>query len=58
MALIKKVTKVNDFDDLVSQLGQIFADDNIDVDYVQEVMSTYKSNPRDWKKFAHFDRHR
>lgn len=54
----KMLPEITCLDDLVAHLRQIFDDDNVDVDYVQEVMRAYKSNPKDWKKYAHFDRHR
>lgn len=54
----KKIPQINDLDDLIREVREIFEEDHIDVDFVQEVMLSYKSNPRDWTKFAHFDRYR
>lgn len=50
--------KVISLDDLIFKLRCIFQEDTIDVDYVQKVMASYNSNPRDWRKYCHFDRHR
>ena len=47
-----------DLKELVSMLGDIFARDTVDVDYVKELMSKYKSNPRDWRQYAKYDPHK
>lgn len=44
--------------ELVRRLHKIFAHDDINIDYVRSLMESYKSNPRDWKRFAKFDTHR
>ncbi len=54
----RKVAEINNLQDLVSELRSIFESDEVDVNYVHDVMSAYKSNPKDWIKYAHFDRHR
>jgi len=54
----KKVPQIDSLDDLVAEFRAIFNKDQVDVDYVQDVMLSYKSNPKDWTKYAHFDRHR
>jgi len=54
----KKVPPIESLDDLITVLRLIFDSDNIDVNYVQDVMFAYKSNPNDWRKYAHFDKHR
>lgn len=36
----------------------MFESECINVDYVHDIMASYKSNPSDWKKFAKFDRYR
>lgn len=43
---------------LIAELHRVFDSDHIDVDYVSELMTAYKSNPVEWKKFAKFDRYR
>ncbi|XP_074661258.1 cysteine dioxygenase type 1-like [Tubulanus polymorphus] len=45
-------------DELIARLKQVFAEDKINVEYVQALMTSYKSNPKDWKKFAIFDPYR
>lgn len=44
--------------ELVERLHDIFESEDISVEYVQKLMASYKSNPREWKKFAKFDKHR
>ncbi|KAF7996824.1 hypothetical protein HCN44_002470 [Aphidius gifuensis] len=44
--------------ELIEKLHDAFNVDVVDIDYVQDLMSMYKSNPQDWKKYAKFDRHR
>lgn len=44
--------------DLIDKLHDAFDVDIVDIDYVQDLMSMYRSNPQDWKKYAKFDRHR
>lgn len=45
-------------EDLVRELNLIFADDSVNIDLVDYVMKSYKSNPLEWKKYAKFDRFR
>lgn len=45
-------------EELIHQLHNAFSTDRVDIDHVQMLMSSYRSNPQDWKKFAKFDRHR
>ncbi|XP_014218157.1 cysteine dioxygenase type 1 [Copidosoma floridanum] len=47
-----------DLTDLIEKLHEAFDTDDVDIDYVQELMSAYRSNPQDWKKYAKFDRYR
>ncbi|KAK3735557.1 hypothetical protein RRG08_054130 [Elysia crispata] len=44
--------------ELIERLHDIFANEDISIEYVQKLMASYKSNPREWKKFAKFDKHR
>ncbi|GFO37078.1 cysteine dioxygenase [Plakobranchus ocellatus] len=44
--------------ELITRLHDIFASDDISVEYVQKLMASYKGNPREWKKFAKFDKFR
>jgi cysteine dioxygenase len=34
----------------------VFESDTVNVEYVQQLMAMYKSNPVDWKRYAKFDR--
>ncbi|XP_056633570.1 cysteine dioxygenase type 1 [Diorhabda sublineata] len=49
---------INNLDDLIRELRQIFSGDKVNIDLVHYVMKSYKSTPSDWKKFAKFDRFR
>jgi len=51
-----KPPMAENLEQLVEMLYKAFEGDEVDVDYVTELMESYKSNPRDWKKFAKFDR--
>ena len=43
------------WEELLSTLTELFAHDEIDADEVIKVMSTYKSDKRDWAQYALFD---
>lgn len=45
-------------DDLIKELHKVFSSDKVNIEYVKALMSMYKTNPREWKKFAKFDPHR
>lgn len=49
---------INSLDDLIRELHRIFAEDNVNIDEVKAVLSAYKSDPKEWKKYAKFDPHR
>lgn len=55
---LKNATTVNSLADLCTELHRVFDSDNINIEYVNHLMLSYKSNPSDWKKFAKFDRYR
>lgn len=44
--------------DLIDGLHLIFDKDKVNVDMVKTYMNLYKSNPREWKKYAKWDEHR
>lgn len=52
------VPRVDTLDDLIRELRVVFESDHVNVERVQDLMSAYKSNPREWIKYAHFDRYR
>ena len=54
----KKAPAIARLDDLCRELSFLFEKDHVDVDQLQELMLSYQSNPKDWKKYAFFDRHR
>ena len=47
-----------DFQTLIDQLHKIFAQDSVNVEQVKELMDAYRSDPKEWKKYAKFDRYR
>ena len=53
-----KITPPKNLDELIKELHNVFSSDRVNVDYVNALMTSYKSNPRDWKKFAKYDPHR
>ncbi|XP_033625299.1 cysteine dioxygenase type 1-like [Asterias rubens] len=44
--------------ELIESLHALFAEENVNVEEVQEVMERYKSTEDDWEKFAIYDEHR
>ena len=55
---LNNVPVPKDLKELLSMLSDIFARDTVNVDYVKELMSNYKSNPRDWRQYAKYDPHK
>ncbi|XP_067653481.1 cysteine dioxygenase type 1-like [Haliotis asinina] len=53
-----KVIPPENFEDLISRLRDIFQSDKVNIDYVKSLMSAYKSDRNEWKKYAKFDRNR
>lgn len=51
-------SKVKDLNELIQEFRDIFASNEVDIEQVQNLLYSYQSNPKDWKKFAHFDRHK
>ena len=47
-----------DLKELLSMLNDIFTRDTVNVEYVKELMSKYKSNPKDWRQYAKYDPHK
>lgn len=52
------VPKMDTLDDLIRELRSVFDSDRVNVERVKDLMSAYKSNPREWIKYAHFDPYR
>lgn len=49
---------VNTLEDLIKELHKIFEDDSVNIELVSYLMKSYKSCPKEWKKYAKFDRYR
>jgi len=47
-----------DLSELTAHLRQIFSSDTVNVDYVIKLLQNYKSNPKDWRKYAKYDPHK
>lgn len=54
----KKVPQIESLKDLQDELRFVFREDEVDVDYLKDLLLSYQSNAKDWKKYAFFDRHR
>jgi len=54
----KRVPVIESLEQLTEHLREVFASDKVNVDYVKAVLAAYKSNPKDWKAYAKFDKHR
>nr|KAG5689186.1 hypothetical protein BaRGS_004020 [Batillaria attramentaria] len=54
----KSIVAPGSLKELIQQLHRVFQQDDVNIDYVKTLMESYKSNPREWKKFAKFDAHR
>ncbi|KPI96664.1 PREDICTED: cysteine dioxygenase type 1 [Papilio xuthus] len=50
--------EINGLEMLVQELHNVFSRDHVNVQDVQKLMAAYKSEPKDWKKYAKFDRFR
>lgn len=43
---------------LLHRLSEIFENDCINIEEVEETLSLYKSDPRDWLQYAKFDKYK
>lgn len=50
--------QVETFEELLDELRFAFESDIVDVDHIKEILHSYRSCPKEWKKYAFFDRHR
>lgn len=55
---LKNVQGVSTLNELITELHAVFSSDRVNIEYVNHLLLSYKSNPIDWKKFAKFDRFR
>ena len=46
------------WDELIEKLLEIFESDNVNIEEVEEILDCYKSDPKDWKKYAKFDKYK
>lgn len=53
-----KVGEVATLTDLIRELHKVFESDSVNIEHVHALMSAYKSNPAEWRKYAKFDRFR
>lgn len=54
----KNLPTVHTLDDLIRELRIVFDTKEVNVELVDYLMKSYKSNPADWKKYAKFDRYK
>ena len=47
-----------DLNELCQILHKIFDRDTVNVEYVKRIIENYKSNPKDWRKYAKYDPHK
>lgn len=47
-----------DLNQLCQILHRVFAQDTVNVEYVKGIIENYKSNPKDWRKYAKYDPHK
>jgi hypothetical protein len=47
-----------DLPELCQILHIIFAKDTVNVEYVKRIIENYKSNPKEWRKYAKYDPHK
>lgn len=55
---VTQLPQVATLDDLIQELHKVFDSDEVNVEYVHNLLASYKSNPLEWKKFAKFDRYK
>jgi hypothetical protein len=49
---------IHSLDELIEELHKIFEADRVNVEHVKAVLSSYKSKPKEWRKYAKFDTHK
>ncbi|CAH0761589.1 unnamed protein product [Diatraea saccharalis] len=55
---LKITHEITGLEKLVEELHKVFSNERVNVQEVQSLMAGYKSDPKDWKKYAKFDRFR
>ncbi|XP_041988405.1 cysteine dioxygenase type 1 [Aricia agestis] len=57
-APIKMDREITGLEKLVEEIHKVFSKSHVNIQEVQKLMACYKSDPKDWKKYAKFDRFR
>lgn len=47
-----------DLKELCEMLHKVFAMEAVNIEYAQRIIENYKSNPKDWRKYAKYDPHK
>lgn len=55
---LKNVKQPETLNELITELHRVFDSERVNIEYVNHLLLSYKSNPMEWKKFAKFDRYR
>lgn len=55
---LKHCKSIGTLSELITELHNVFDSDHVNIEYVNHLLLSYKSNPQEWKKFAKFDRYR
>lgn len=55
---LKGQIMVENLQQLIDELHKAFSYDHVNIEYVNHLMLSYKSNPKEWRKYAKFDRYR
>lgn len=50
--------EVATLEDVQQLLREEFSGTRVDIDRVRKILSNYKTNPKDWAKYAKFDKYR
>ncbi|CAL8109506.1 unnamed protein product [Orchesella dallaii] len=54
----ERVPDITSLEELQAHLHRVFDSENVNIELVELLMSSYKSNSNDWKKYAKFDQYR
>lgn len=55
---LKNAPTVETLPELIHELHRVFDQERVNIEYINHLMLSYKSNPSEWKQFAKFDRFR
>ena len=54
----KSIAAPKNLDELIAELHKVFDEERVNVEYVKALLTSYRSNPKDWRKYAKYDPHR